>query len=155
MPPVVVAVAVVAVVVGGGCDSELRNLRCGLPAAAVVGGSRSLGLRRWHAPRRCRRRRGCRLHRWCGGGGGWQCMRLGATLADLEPPWLVGHAARVCIDVVSVVLVELAVHAAQSWVADCLPPPLLVGHAARACIGGMPIVVAIAVVAGFVLTASE
>ncbi len=155
MPPVVVAVAVVAVVVGGGCDSELRNLRCGLPAAAVVGGSRSLGLRRWHAPRRCRRRRGCRLRCWRGGGGGWRCMRLGATLADSEPPWLVGHAARVCIDVVGVVLVELAVHAAQSWVADCLLPPLLVGHAARACISGMPIVVAIAVVAGFVLTASE
>ncbi len=45
MPPVVVAVAVVAVVVGGGCDLELRNLRCGLPAAAVVGGSHGSGLR--------------------------------------------------------------------------------------------------------------
>ncbi len=60
-----------------------------------------------------------------------------------------------CVGVVGVVLVELAVDAAQSWVTDCPPSPLLVGHAARACIGGMPVVVAIAVVAGFVLTASE
>jgi len=155
MPPIIVAVAVVAVVVGGGCDLELRNLHCGLPAATIVGGSRSLGLHWWHAPHHCCHCHGCRLRRCHGGGGGWQCMRLRAALADSEPLWLVGHAARVCIGVVSVVLVELAVHAAQSWVADCLLPPLLVGHMARACISGMPVVVTIAMVAGFVLTASE
>ncbi len=82
-------------------------------------------------------------------------MWLGAMLADSELLWLVGHAARVCIGVIGMVLVELAVHAAQSWVADCPPPPLLVGHAAQACIGSMPIIVAITMVAGFILTASE
>ncbi len=44
MPPIIVAVAVVAVVVGGRCDLELHNLHCRLPAAAIVGGSCGSGL---------------------------------------------------------------------------------------------------------------
>ncbi len=48
----------------------------------------------------------------------------------------------------------MVVHAAQSCVADCLPPLLLVGHTARVCMGGMPpIIVAIAMVGCFILTA--
>ena len=155
VPPIIIAIAVVAVVVSGRCDLELHNLHCGLPATAIVGGSCGSDLHQWHAPHHCCHHHGCRLCHWHGGGGGWQCMQLGAVLADSEPPWLVGHAARVCISIIGMVLVELVVHTAQSWVADCPSLQLLVDHAAWACIGSMPIVVTITVVAGFILTTSE
>ncbi len=46
------------------------------------------------------------------------------------------------------------VRAAWSCFADCLPLLLLVGHTARVCMGGMPpIIVTIAMVGCFVLTA--
>src|SRR6266581_647333 len=78
-------------------------------------------------------------------------MQLRAALADCLPlPWLVSHAARVCVSVIDVVLgvvsSELCQLSRRGWwrtqlraaLANCLPLPWLVGHAARVCIGGEP-----------------
>ena len=65
--------------------------------------------------RRCRRRHG-------GGGGGWRRTRLGAAfkLADCLPlPWLVGHAAWVCVGGEPLVVVAaVVVVVVGSWLAE-------------------------------------
>ena len=65
----------------------------------------------------CRRR-----HRHGGGGGSWWRTRLGAAfkLADCLPlPWLVGHAAWVCVGGEPLVIVAVAVTVmVGSWLAE-------------------------------------
>ena len=108
---VVVMVSVVVVVVCGARSLELRWL------SRHSWWVTQLGSASGSCPRRRRRRHG-------GGGGSWRRTRLGAAfkLADCLPlPWLVGHAAWVCVGGEPLVIVAVAVAVAMmvgSWLAE-------------------------------------
>src|SRR6266702_4339829 len=82
--------------------------------------------------------RGSELH-WLSCRGQWVMQRGSALAASSEWCWW-----------------WLAAHVAWSCVADYPPLLLLMGHAARVCICGVPpVIVAVAVVEGLILTASK